>query len=267
MSSVSFKRPPAASSSRAGLNRTVGPSPRDHRDFSAAKRYHPCLLQLLEFQAYPIARCSHRPSEVCLGDREFALTTVDAIGALPPCQPPEGGPDAIGQGREQLVHRRVQEAAQPQAEHAGDRQRGGRVALEQLEQPLGREVASLAGAVRDEVAGDRRYGGWWDGEPDNLLPAPRPQQAREWVALAGGVGPVLQRVALLEAQGDLRMASHLVEMAALADPDSTPAFDARARVYAARSAEQMSTMSRGIFNHFAKSSQERVRDRLSRGSE
>ncbi|MEZ5726736.1 MAG: alkyl sulfatase dimerization domain-containing protein [Burkholderiaceae bacterium] len=24
----------------------------------------------------------------------------------------------------------------------------------------------------------RRYGGWWDGEPDNLLPAPRAVQAR-----------------------------------------------------------------------------------------
>ena len=34
----------------------------------------------------------------------------------------------------------------------------------------------------------RRYGGWYDGEPDNLLPAPRAEQAREWVTLAGGLG-------------------------------------------------------------------------------
>ena len=27
----------------------------------------------------------------------------------------------------------------------------------------------------------RRFGGWYDGEPDHLLPAPRAQQAREWV--------------------------------------------------------------------------------------
>ena len=33
----------------------------------------------------------------------------------------------------------------------------------------------------------RLYGGWYDGEPDNLLPAPRAEQAREWVALAGGI--------------------------------------------------------------------------------
>jgi glyoxylase-like metal-dependent hydrolase (beta-lactamase superfamily II) len=40
----------------------------------------------------------------------------------------------------------------------------------------------------------RRYGGWYDGEPDQLLPAPRHQQAEEWVALAGGVDAVLARV-------------------------------------------------------------------------
>jgi hypothetical protein len=74
----------------------------------------------------------------------------------------------------------------------------------------------------------RRYGGWWDGEPDSLLPAPRRQQAREWVALAGGVEPLLARVAALEAAGDLRMASHLVEIASLAEPESEPAADARA---------------------------------------
>ncbi len=108
----------------------------------------------------------------------------------------------------------------------------------------------------------RRYGGWWDGEADSLLPAPRAQQAREWVALAGGVERVLERVVQLEQAGDLRMASHLVEMAVLAEPDSAPAFEVRARVYAARSAAQMSTMARGIFDHFAESSRERRRDRL-----
>ena len=108
----------------------------------------------------------------------------------------------------------------------------------------------------------RRYGGWWDGEPDMLLPAPRSRQAHEWIALAGGVGKVLERVAQLEAEGDLQMACHLVEMACLAEPGSASAFEARARVYAARSAEQVSSMARGIFNHFAVSSRERRRDRL-----
>jgi glyoxylase-like metal-dependent hydrolase (beta-lactamase superfamily II) len=108
----------------------------------------------------------------------------------------------------------------------------------------------------------RRYGGWWDGEPDSLLPAPRRQQAREWVALAGGVEPLLARVAALEAAGDLRMASHLVEIASLAEPESEPAADARARVYSARAAGEHATMTRGIFGHFAESARRRRRDLL-----
>lgn len=94
---------------------------------------------------------------------------------------------------------------------------------------------------------------------------------------------LLARVGQREAEGDLRRASHLVEMVMLAsldasadgspDPEDRTAetddarasdtvFEARARVYAARSATQRSTMGRGIFNHFAVSSRERRRDRL-----
>ncbi|MCP5265296.1 MAG: MBL fold metallo-hydrolase [Burkholderiaceae bacterium] len=108
----------------------------------------------------------------------------------------------------------------------------------------------------------RRYGGWWDGEPDNLLPAPRAVQAREWVMLAGGISPVLARAAALEAGGDLRMACHLVELAVLAEPGSDDAHAARQRIYAARSAAERATMSRGIFANAAASSAEKRRDRL-----
>lgn len=108
----------------------------------------------------------------------------------------------------------------------------------------------------------RRYGGWWDGEADTLLPAPRRQQAIEWVALAGGVQPVLKRVEQLVAEGQLQLASHLVEMAVLAEPDSRAGHEARARIYAARADEEPSTMARGIFNHFARSSRTLQRDVL-----
>lgn len=106
----------------------------------------------------------------------------------------------------------------------------------------------------------RRYGGWWDGEPDNLLPAPRGQQAAEWVALAGGVGPVLERARALAAAGDLRLACHLVEFAVLAEPRSTEVHEARAAIYAARSGEQVSSMARNILNHAALASREGRRD-------
>ena len=106
----------------------------------------------------------------------------------------------------------------------------------------------------------RRYGGWYDGEPDNLLPAPRAQQAREWVALSGGVGPVLERVRALVLDGDLRIACHLLEFAVLAEPGSKEAHEVRTEVYRARSAQQESSMARNILAHAALSSEQGLRD-------
>ena len=106
----------------------------------------------------------------------------------------------------------------------------------------------------------RLYGGWHDGEPDNLLPAPRVQQAREWVELAGGLERVLDRAAALRAEGDLRMACHLVEYAVIAAPGSRAAHALRAEIYAARAALETSSMSRNILNHAALSSQQGKRD-------
>lgn len=106
----------------------------------------------------------------------------------------------------------------------------------------------------------RRYGGWYDGEPDNLLPAPRAEQAREWVTLAGGLEAVLERARALAADGNHRLACHLVEFAVLFDPGSTEAHDARADVYAARSDGQVSSMARNILGHAAHASRRGRRD-------
>src|SRR5262249_31989931 len=92
----------------------------------------------------------------------------------------------------------------------------------------------------------RRYGGWYDGEPDNLLPAPRAQRAGGWVGLAAGVARLLDRAQELVAEGDLRRACHLVEFAVLAVPDSPQAHGVRGDVYLARAAEQVSSMARNI---------------------
>lgn len=95
----------------------------------------------------------------------------------------------------------------------------------------------------------RRYGGWYDGEPDNLLPAPRAEQAREWVTLAGGLDAVLERARALAADGNHRMACHLVEFAVLFDPGSAHAHETRSAVYAERSTGQVSSMARNILGH------------------
>ncbi len=106
----------------------------------------------------------------------------------------------------------------------------------------------------------RRYGGWYDGEPDNLLPAPRVAQAETWVALAGGVGQVLARVQELVDADDLRLACHLAEFAVLAEPANTDAHGVRASVYAARSEQQESSMARNILGHAARASEQGLRD-------
>ena len=106
----------------------------------------------------------------------------------------------------------------------------------------------------------RRYGGWYDGEPDNLLPAPRADQAREWVRLAGGEASVLARAAELAEAGDERLACHLVEFAVLADPTSKEAHRVRAEVYGRRAQGQESSMARNILAHAGHSSERMRRD-------
>ena len=102
----------------------------------------------------------------------------------------------------------------------------------------------------------RRYGGWHDGQPDNLLPAPRHQQAREWVELSGGVGRVLARARALAEEGDLRMACHLVEHAVQAEPHSVEVHSLRAEIYNARADRHESSMARNILRHAALSSEQ-----------
>ncbi|MQA98082.1 MAG: MBL fold metallo-hydrolase [Streptosporangiales bacterium] len=107
----------------------------------------------------------------------------------------------------------------------------------------------------------RRYGGWYDGEPDRLLPAPRTAEAAEWVALAGGVGTVLARAAeLLDTGGDARLACHLAEAAVAARPENSRAHEIRARAYEAHAEAQTSSMARNILRHAANSSRQGLRD-------
>jgi alkyl sulfatase BDS1-like metallo-beta-lactamase superfamily hydrolase len=106
----------------------------------------------------------------------------------------------------------------------------------------------------------RLYGGWYDGEPDNLLPAPRAEQAREWIALAGGLEPVLRRTADLLAERNERLACHLIEFAVMAEPGSAAAHALRREIYQARAERQPSSMARNLFTHAAHASDAGRRD-------
>jgi alkyl sulfatase BDS1-like metallo-beta-lactamase superfamily hydrolase len=106
----------------------------------------------------------------------------------------------------------------------------------------------------------RRYGGWWDGEFDGLLPAPRAEQAAEWVRLAGGVERVLERARALGAEGRHALACHLAEMARHAAPEDPAVHRTRASVYRAYAKRQTSSMARNILNHAALASDQGRRD-------
>ncbi len=104
----------------------------------------------------------------------------------------------------------------------------------------------------------RLYGGWYDGNPAHLKPASDIAVARETAALAGGAARLAARAEELAAAGDLRLACHLVEMAALAAPDDRRVHEARAAVYDARRAEERSFMASGIYRSAALDSRERL---------
>jgi alkyl sulfatase BDS1-like metallo-beta-lactamase superfamily hydrolase len=104
----------------------------------------------------------------------------------------------------------------------------------------------------------RLYGGWWDGNPANVKPAPEGDVAAEVAALAGGAAALAARARELSASGDHRLACHLAEWAALAAPDDREVHEARAEVYRARRAGELSLMSKGIFGTAAEESEARL---------
>lgn len=93
----------------------------------------------------------------------------------------------------------------------------------------------------------RLYGGWYDGNPAMLKPAPEAELARELAALAGGPSVLADRAAALSEAGDHRLAGHLAELAALAAPSDTGVHAVRAAVFGARARRERSVMSQGVF--------------------
>src|SRR5918993_3960651 len=64
----------------------------------------------------------------------------------------------------------------------------------------------------------RLYGGWYDGNPAHLKPAPDAALAAELASLAGGAGALVDRAEALASAGDLRLAGPLGELAGHAAP-------------------------------------------------
>lgn len=104
----------------------------------------------------------------------------------------------------------------------------------------------------------RLFGGWYDGNPATLKPAPEAALAVELAALAGGADRLAARAVALAEAGDLRLAGHLAELAAQAAPDDAAVHRARADVNERRGEAEASTMAKGIFGWAAVESRERA---------
>lgn len=130
-----------------------------------------------------------------------------------------------------------------------------KVPAEQLARPWLRPVYDEPEFVVRNVW--RMYGGWYDGNPSRLKPAPDAALAAEVATLAGGVEVLVRRARELSAAGDdtsLRLACHLVEAAVQAAPEDVEAHRARADVYRLRRSVESSLMAKGIFGFAARQS-------------
>src|SRR5262245_1944175 len=93
----------------------------------------------------------------------------------------------------------------------------------------------------------RLWGGWWNGNAADLLPATWEAQAKEIASLAGGVVTLVERGRSLLTQGNAVMAAHLAEWATRADPTDHAAQMLKRDVYEKRLADAPALMAQGIF--------------------
>jgi glyoxylase-like metal-dependent hydrolase (beta-lactamase superfamily II) len=93
----------------------------------------------------------------------------------------------------------------------------------------------------------RLWGGWWNGNAADLLPATPAAQGAAIAELAGGVeGLVARGRAMLEG-GQTALAAHVAEWATHAAPDHAAAQELKRDVYAKRLLEEPSLMAQGIY--------------------
>ena len=104
----------------------------------------------------------------------------------------------------------------------------------------------------------RCLGGWYSGVPSELKPAPLREQAGEIAELAGGIEKLVARGTELMERDELRLACHLLDWAAQAEPDNKEVHRLRARIYRIRAEAETSTMAKGIFNAAAVDSEKKA---------
>jgi len=96
----------------------------------------------------------------------------------------------------------------------------------ELPEALDRHLATRGyyGTVRHNIKAIYQfYLGWYDAHPANLDPLPPVAAAERYVALAGGMAPLLEAARTAQAQGDHRWAAELLKHAVYAEPGNDDA--------------------------------------------
>jgi alkyl sulfatase BDS1-like metallo-beta-lactamase superfamily hydrolase len=102
----------------------------------------------------------------------------------------------------------------------------------------------------------RLYGGWYDGNPARLKPAPDTAIAAEVATLAGGPLDLARRALAVSDSGDHRLACQLAEWAGMAATQGIDVHQIRAEVYRRRREDELSLMARGIYGSAVAESEE-----------
>lgn len=92
----------------------------------------------------------------------------------------------------------------------------------------------------------RIYGGWWNGDAADMLPAHSHDVAAELIGATGADG-ILARARKLRDDGDLQIACHLVDFVRKGDPDNKEAWELWRDLFTARAETERSLMARGAF--------------------
>ncbi len=105
----------------------------------------------------------------------------------------------------------------------------------------------------------RLYGGWYDGDPADILPAHSHDVAAELVGVCGA-GPLLDRARALRDSGDLQMACHIADFVRKGEPDNAEAWQLWRDLFAARIAQEPSLMARGAFHSAVNEAEARLKE-------
>ncbi|MFZ0668216.1 MAG: alkyl sulfatase dimerization domain-containing protein [Acidimicrobiales bacterium] len=126
----------------------------------------------------------------------------------------------------------------------------------------------------------RQFGGWYDGDPSSLKPAPAADLAGELSELAGGAGVLAERALMLANQfreqqaiskdttlpsrrpfpSELRLAGHLAELAVQAAPGDPGIRQIHCEVFATMAQAATSTMAKGIYRWASTQSKKEIAD-------